>query len=230
MADTAYATIGALKAIIGKSTSGDDANLQMILNAAAARIDRHCRVLKPSGARDFFVADSTASAKLYVGTGTAILPIDECVSVTLVEEKASPSDTTYTAWAADDWLAASGDRRMPDFNRTPYTFLVVSATGNEATFTSGQYTAPRGFKPEVLNQRGVPTIRVTAKWGYATAVPDDIKLATLMTASRWYKLLQGAMSRQLAVGDLGLATFPKQLDPDVVGILVEGRYVRPSVG
>lgn len=230
MANTAYATIAELKALIGKSTSGEDANLQTILNAAALRIDRHCRVLKPSGARDFFVADSTASAKLYVGTGTAILPIDDCIAVTLVEEKASPSDDTYDAWDKDDWLAASGDRRMPDFNRTPYTFLIVSATGGRAVFISGQYTAPRGFKPETLNQRGVPTIRVTAKWGYAATVPDDIKLATLMTAARWYKLLQGSMSRQLASGDLGLATFPKQLDPDVVGILIEGRYVRPLVG
>ena len=48
-----------------------------------------------------------------------------------------------------------------------------------------------------------------------------------MQASRWYKLIQGHMQRATATGEMGTMSYPRTLDPDVQGILVNGRYVKP---
>jgi hypothetical protein len=51
-----------------------------------------------------------------------------------------------------------------------------------------------------------------------------------MQSARWYKRLQGAMSDALASADLGELLYVQKLDPDIAGILLDGRYVRPAVG
>jgi len=76
----------------------------------------------------------------------------------------------------------------------------------------------------------VPTVQITARWGFATEVPIDIKEAAIMQAARWYKRLQSAMADVLASGELGQLLYRKSLDPDIRRLLVDGRYVKPVVG
>jgi hypothetical protein len=219
-----YATAAEMRAQINKTSIVDDAILTAILSAAEKVINGFCN--RPDG----FIALAVATARKYAGQGLYYLAIDETPEITLVEVKKSSSDSLYTAWASGDWIAFSGDPKDPNFNRTPYTMLMVDPTGSQSIFTSGVYKQRAGFKPDSETSRGVPTVQVTAKWGYATTVPADIKEACIMQAARWYKRLEGAMSDALASGELGQLLYRQSLDPDLKMILVGGRYVKPALG
>lgn len=230
----AYATLEMLKGSMQKTDDGDDVILLRILDGAERKINRLCN--RPDG----FLADEDASARYYKGSGKAYQLIDECVEITEVAVKDSLTDEDYEAWTSPsanmagdgDWFAGTGDPDDPDFNSLPYTILFVDMNGDQSWFT--------GETPELRrrgrNVRGLslvarmPSVRVTAKWGYSVLVPDDIRQATIMQSARWYKRLQSAMADTLASADLGGLLYQQQLDPDIAGILLDGRYVKPATG
>lgn len=219
-----YATPQELRSQIGKTSVLSDGDLETILAAAERNINRACN--RPDG----FLALTTATARRYAGSGRPYQFIDECVEVSLVEVKDSATDSSYDSWTSSDWIVARGDPEYPDYNSTPYDLVLVDPTGDESIFTSGKYTTRGGFRPRTDVHRGVPTVRVTARWGYAAAVPDDIHEACLMQATRWFKRLEGAMADALASGELGMMLYRQSLDPDIKRLLVDGRYVRPTTG
>lgn len=220
----AYASAQDLRSQINKLSTTSDIDLTSMLSAAERVINGFCN--RPDG----FISLTTATSRLYAGTGRAYMSIDECTSITLVEVKDTATASSYTSWVAGDWIPFSGDYKDPNFNRLPYTILMIDPTGDQVAFTGGRYTGQRGFSPEIDRNRGVPTVRVTAKWGYSVAVPADIKEACIMQAARWYKRLEGAMSDALASSELGTLLYRQVLDPDIKMILVNGRYVKPAVG
>ena len=222
MAD--YCTVSELRAAIDKTLTDDDTTIGTTITAISRTIDQFCN--RPDG----FVALSTATARTFTGSGQAVQWIDECAAITLVAVKDSPSDSTYTSWAATDWIAGKGDPRNPDFNHTPYDWIMIDPNGDYASFSSGAYTTRRGFRPESIGTRGVPTVRVTAKWGHSLTVPPAIKQACLIEAGRIYKRGQSAFADTLANVDFGQLMYTKGLDPATQLILVSGRYVRPAVG
>jgi hypothetical protein len=231
---TMYGTASELRARIDKTSTANDTVLEALIRAATRNIDRACN--RPDG----FLADASASARYYVGSGKGFQWIDECVSVTAVAVKDSPSgdEDSYTSWTVGtvgttteaDVFPATGDPAMPDYTTTPHTLLVVGANGSYSTFTGGGFTSRGGFRPTTTVGRGLPTVRVTAQWGFATSVPYDIKEACLMQASRWYKELQSALTDTLASAELGVLLYQKSLHPAIYRLLVDGRYVKPVTG
>lgn len=224
---TSYASIAELRSQIdktGTTGTGDPTNLQLLLDAATDAINGYTN--HPDG----FVALSVATARTYNGEGGPYQWIDECVSISLVEVKDSPTDATYAAWAASDWIAFSGDPDAPDFNRLPYTAIMVTPNGSFSHFVSGRFTTRRGFMPDTTVTRGTPTVRVTAKWGYASVVPSRVKEACLVTAARWFKRGESSWADSMAPANFGTLMFTKTLDPDVEAMLKYGRLVRPAVG
>ena len=227
-----YCTLASVKARMQKADTDADAFLPMIIDAASRAIDNFCN--RPDG----FEASDAAIARYLSGNGRAVLLIDECVEIIAVAVKDAATDTAYTAWqtpttnmAGDgDWLAFSGAPENPDFDSLPYESLMTDLNGDYRTFTSGRYLGLRGFRPEGDASRSVPTVQVTAKWGYAINVPDAIKEACIMQVIRWYKREQGAMASALASAELGTLDLFRTLDPDFEFILAMGRYVRPATG
>jgi hypothetical protein len=220
-----YCTVPELKAQIQKNANDDDAILTGIILAASRAIDGFCN--RPDG----FIALAAAVPRLYTGHGTPVLRIDECVEVTLVETKLSVSDSTFQAWAADDWIPFRGSADSPNFNDTPYTGLMVSGNGNQVYFQSGNYLGREGFKPSSTANRGLPTVRVTARWGFAdTVAPPTVKQATITQAARWYKRGQSSWADTLASGDTGMLMFRKAIDPDVQMMLEYARLIQVAVG
>jgi len=211
-----YATYEEMKTEINlvDARKPERGNIERLLDSASAAIDRFCN--RPLG----FVALTVAAAKVYPGSGKPYQLIDECVTITAVAVKDSVSDAAYTAWLATDWTACTGDYNYPDFNSTPYTMLLCTANGDYSVFSSGR----------MADRWQAPTVQVTARWGYALTVPDQIKTATIMQAARWFKRLQGSMSDALASGELGRLLFLQKLDPDIAMILKDGRFVHPAVG
>jgi hypothetical protein len=147
-----------------------------------------------------------------------------------VAVKDSPSDTAYVSWAATDWIPFTGGPKHPEFNRTPYTALMVNPTGDYDVFTSGRFAHIRGFRPDTEPQWAIPTVQVTAKWGYATTVPSQVKLAAIAQASRWWKRSKGAWQDAVQSAEFGTMLYTKALDPDVQFMLVNARLVRRATG
>lgn len=223
---TDYTTVQRLRAAMGSEVSGTtDEVLARLITAVSRLIDRACN--RPDG----FVAADAPSAREYAGTGEAVLSIDECLSVTLVEAKDDPADSAYTAWTADDWRAFSGDVLAPDFTRTPFTALMTLPGGDHPVFPSGVYSGRSGSRVALsdlpLRQWSVPTVRVTARWGYGTIPPPEIETACIIQAARWYKRGLTAFQDTAGGGELGALTYRRGLDPEAWAILEGGRYVRP---
>jgi len=220
----AYGSAVELRARIDKTSTVDDSVLTAIIAAAQRNIDRACN--RPDG----FEA-SISSARTYAGSGKPYQFIDECTTVSAVAVKKSATATIYTAWVlAADWIECRGDPRCPDFNTLPYDLLLVDPTGSQSLFTSGEFLGRGGFRPTIDVYRGVPTVQVTAIWGYSVAAPADIKEACLMQAARWFKRFQSSMADVLASDELKALLYRQSLDPDIKRLLVDGRYVKPVIG
>jgi hypothetical protein len=223
---SSYATVEELREEIDKTSNTADLTLVRLLDAASRNIDRACGV-EDGG----FIADLSANARVYTGRGKPWLRIDPCTQITLVAAKESLTSSTYTSWASTDWIEFSGDAENPDFNSTPYDAIMVDITGDYTVFLSGLATVVAGFrfKPTTQEKRGIPTVQVTARWGLADTVPDDIRFATLFQAARWHKRLQAGGSDTLASGELGTLMYTKTLDPAVRRILIDGRWTEVSL-
>jgi hypothetical protein len=229
---TAYATAAQLRARINKLTNTDDTVLGQLLQAASNAVDR---VTNHAIEGYNVFAATTAAARLYSGSGRRYQWIDECVAVTTVAVKDSPTASTYTAWAGTDWLAFTGGVLAPDFNTLPYTALLCEPNGDYSVFTAGQLGGCAGWDYGLDYQRvdlrspQVPTVQVTATWGVTATPPDEIREATIMLAARWFKRLESAMSDTLASGDMGVLLYTQPIDPDVKMLLMNTRWYRPQV-
>jgi hypothetical protein len=223
MSDTTYATIEELRSQFGSISSEKDSFIQRCLNAAAEALDMKCNWNVP------LEAPAAASARMYAGGGLAYLVIDPCVSVTTVEVKDSPTDTAWTALTAGTYLPFRGDPRFPDFNRTPYNGIVLLGSGRTA-FPSGKQDSSSGTGlAQTLLAYGLPTVRVTARFGYAATLPPNVKQAVLTQATRWVKRGEAAWADTVSKGDMGQLQYRKALDPDVAAMLVEARLVKPTI-
>jgi hypothetical protein len=198
------------------ATTKYDAAIDRLLQSASRVIDKFTQ------AKDGFIAPATATAREFTGKGLAWIRIHECVAISQVAVKQSATGTTYTAWAAADWIPFQGSTKNPEWNRTPYTGIMVTAGGNQSSFLNGRIGNRREWNP---------TVQVTARWGrYATTAEiPQVRDVTIMQAMRWFKRMQSEMADSLASGDFGTLTFMKDLDPDIAMILARGRLIRPSI-
>jgi len=232
----AYATIGQLKSHIDKVTSTDDTVLTTLLEAATINIDRALNHYIPG--YEYFDALNEATARIYPGSGLQYQRIEPCVEITQVDVKDSVTDTTYTAWVPTDWIPYSGSHTWPNFNDLPYTAIMIEPAGNYSAFTSGRYGARAYYfspyreelSPARQQGRMVPTVQVTARWGFSETPPADIVAACLEQAARWYKREQSAQADVLASDELGTLLYRKRLDPDIARKLIDGRYLKPALG
>lgn len=71
------------------------------------------------------------------------------------------------------------------------------------------------------------SLNITAVWGWPE-VPDDIKMACQLQASRLYKR-KGSPEGYVGSAEWGVTRIPA-LDPDVLGILKGGGYMRAGIG
>ena len=236
-----YGTVPALRARINKTSNADDDTLTALLTAASNTIDRVTNHEIPGV--NVFAPEITPTARVYVGSGTRYQWIDEAVSITQVAVKDSMNATTYTAWAATDWLAFTGAIRHPNFNDLPYTAIMTTVDGDYGVFTSGflgrhgddfaglSYSSNQSPYTGDLTQLAgaAPTVQVTARWGVTLTPPQEIAEACYMLAARWWKRMESAMSDTLASGELGQLLYTQPVDPDVKFLLMNTRWYRPQI-
>jgi len=224
MATSVYGTVEELCAridlVYADLTAAEIATLLEVITAMSRKIDNFTR--RPDG----YVALDAAVLRYFSGTGYGWLRIPECTTVTLVAMKAGYTDTTYVAlstpsalYAGDgDWIQCTGSHEYPNFGRTPYTLLMVDPNGDYSAF----------FKTYAN-----PNMQITATWGYATTVPDDIKEACLAQTTILWKRFQGSMSSRLATQDLGSIAFrirQAAFTRDIKELLVDSGWALPLYG
>lgn len=215
-----YTTVDDVKSQFDKSGTDHDTQIELMILAASELINQVTN--RPDG----FVASDTATARTFSGTGNYVIRVDDCVEITLVEAKESPTDTDYVAWDAGSWIAFRGSSTRPNFNHLPYTGIMASVEGDIQTFLSGRYTQRPGFKPESTLARNVPTVRVTAKWGYAVTCPALIQTAALAQVCRWYKRATSAWADTIGQPETGMLMYRKVMDPDVTLMLERSRLIK----
>lgn len=109
-----------------------------------------------------FKACDIASIRYFDGNGEDILPIDECIEITKVEN-------------GDDYYGDS--------------FIEIEGTGDTRYYTEPYNELPidklrlRGD----LWTLGKKNVRITAKWGYSEEVPDDIVWLATYLSAMFYK-------------------------------------------
>lgn len=218
---TSYATVDELQVrtnMVAVLTAAKETEYEEIIAAISNKIDRFCR--RPDG----FVATAADETRYFQGSGKRWMRIPECTSITTVSVKDAYLDTAYVAWetpttvlAGDgDWFPSAGSVDRPIYNRTPYTLLQIDQNGDYSYFTKG-----------IL---GMVTVKIVAKWGYATIVPPDIQEACLAQAAILIKRFEAAMST--VTGDANLGTIvtsvrAASLEKDVRNMLVDSNWVLP---
>lgn len=129
-----------------------------------------------------FIAEETATARVFNGMGGTELCIDDCVEVTLVERG----------------LDSFGD-----------TFETVPATGLTRYFTTPQNAVAKGQPIETLVLRsntwftGIQNQRITAKWGYSVEAPPAIAQACAILAGGMYMYNRGGASGNVTSEKIG---------------------------
>lgn len=241
MSSTKYCRVQELRRQIEKSSrdgSASDDALKLVINSVEALIDTVCN--RPDG----FKAQSSATVRYFNGSGMPYQKIDECVEITEVAVKDSVSDSSYTAWDAPttnmagdgDWLAYRGGSRNPNFNPLglqqprPYDHLMIDVNGSYSVFTSGKYQSKGGFRPSTPINRGVPTVKVTAKYGFAVTPPSIVTQVCIIQSARWWKKGQFAHADQSANVELGQMTYQQPMDSDLLRLLSAARLIMPSAG
>lgn len=175
--------------------AGDDL-MTLTVAATSAWVDSYTH-------RDFNLADE-ASARYFDTRDAGMLLVDDIGDATISVASDSAQDGTWaTSWATSD------------FQVNP---LGALAAGEPITglLAVGSYTFP-----PVSRRQGL--IRVTARWGWPE-VPDAVKQATLIQASRFYKRHESPTG-VLGGSDFGVVRVGTRVDPDVEMMLAPYRYV-----
>lgn len=186
----AYTTQALVKAYLGipSSTSSENTAIDNAIAAADAEIDQI------TGRT--FVVPSGATAKTFIPYDDYTLYVDDVAQLTgLVVKEDTSLDGTY-----DTTLTITTDY-VVNGNSAPYR--VIKRVDGDMW--------PR-------DRYGRPTVEVTAFYGYAMAVPDQIKQCSLVIAARLYQRRSSPLGFQAGSVDVGFVRISRT-DPEVIALL-----------
>ena len=190
-----YVALSELKSALGITVSTDDAFLNLAIDSAEQSINDLC------GRK--FTADGSASARTYRAQPYLAVTDDISTLTGLVVKTDTSGDGTFdTTWASTDYQVEPLNNLLKTTPRSVNNLRAV-----------GSYTFP-------VYGDGLAAVEVTAKWGWP-AVPDSVKQATLMLASRLYGRKASPMG-VIGVGDFGPVRISRS-DPDIAHLLMDYR-------
>lgn len=186
-----------------------DTLLTTLATRASRMVDRH------TGRHPGAYAVSATEVRYYDGNNESCLRVDEmaaapsavAVAETGLIDDSTDANGTYTTWASSDYYLMpynSGD------TVTPFYELHVAPYGTKSVWY--------GFR------RGV---KITAKFGYATTVPEPIATATIIQAAWLYKRGMQGYENTSAIVELNQLVYSGSIDPTAKMILDE--YRRKSI-
>ena len=197
-----YATLSAVKAAARITDSVDDELLETAVESSSRMIDGYCE-------RRFYT--NGTETRYFAATNAYTLDIDDVAGTALTVETSAGLDGIYDeTWTASDY-------QLEPLNRTN-AGLDFPVTRLRAV---GDYLFP---VDPVAHETGV---KVTAVFGFATAVPAAVKQACILASLRQYQRYSSALG-VAGFGDMG-AVRVARIDPDIQSMLMPFRKVTHGV-
>tara|TARA_R100001460_G_scaffold25771_2_gene51983 strand:+ start:3164 stop:3778 length:615 start_codon:yes stop_codon:yes gene_type:complete len=190
-----YCTLAELKTYLGLSGSGQDDNLENAIEGASRQIDQYT-------GRIFYQTDSQDN--FYTPNNFFIQEVDDISTASgLVVKLDTTDDGTHDKTLTKD----------TDFALLPVN--VSNALDQNQPYTHIKILDNRSserFDPDIFNN-----IKVTARFGFSS-VPDAIKQATFLQASRLFKRKDSPFS-VYGNPETGTAELFNKFDPDALKLI-----------
>lgn len=195
-----YTTLSEVKSILRITDTVDDSLLNTCIEAASRQIDSHCERVFTSG----------TATRVYAPMDSYMVEIDDLISLTSLKTSTDADGSFDTTWTTTDYQLEPLNG-IAGGSYTPYTHIRAV----------GDYLFPSVSWP---NPYGEATVEVTGVFGYATAVPADIKQAANLLAIRQYKRYDSPLG-VAGFGDIGVIRVSR-IDPDIESLLGPYRKIR----
>lgn len=184
-----YCTLNQVKAAVRITDLVDDTLLEMAVESASRLIDAECD-------RVFYNAGT--AVRYFVPTDRLTCNIDDAITITEVASDDDGTGTYSTVWAASDYQLEPVNGRA---GGAPWPWTRIRGIGDPQFYRFGEEA----------------TVKVTATWGFGTAVPTMVTQACVIQAARIFKRLDSPLG-VAGFGDLG-AIRVSRTDPDVAALL-----------
>lgn len=197
-----YASLSEVKAAARITDSVDDSLLETAIEASSRMIDGYCE-------RRFYT--NGTEVRYFAATDAYLLNVDDVAGTALTVETSAGLDGVYDeTWTASDY-------QLEPLNRTN-AGLDFPVTRLRAV---GDYLFPVDTRAQETG------VKVTAVFGFGTAVPAAVKQATILASLRQYQRYSSALG-VAGFGDMG-AVRVARIDPDIQSMLMPFRKVTHGV-
>jgi hypothetical protein len=193
----AYCTLADVKAALRITDVLDDALIENSINAASRMIDQYCN--------RYFYSGSPGEVRYFKATDAFNCWIDDCQTITELKTASTNPVTFDVTWGVND-----------------YQTVPRNALGNGAYQPITGLTAIYNYFFPTWQESNL--VKVTGTWGWAS-VPDSIKFATIIQASRLFKRLESPLG-VAGVSDLGIMRVGSSIDGDVAQLINPFRLLR----
>jgi len=195
-----YTTLSEVKAILRITDTVDDTLLETCVESASRQIDSHCERVFTSG----------SATRLFVPNDSYLTETDDIISVTSIKTSSDADGSFDITWTPSDYQLEPLNG-LAGGSYSPYTR--IRAVG-DYLFTTVNFP----------DSQGEATLQVTGVFGYATAIPTDIKQACNLLAIRQYKRYDSPLG-VAGFGDIGVVRVSR-VDPDIEALLGPYRKIR----
>ena len=194
-----YATLEIVKEAARITDTMSDALLELAIESSSRLIDGHCQ-------RHFYL--TTSESRYFAADNSRNCVIDD-VSGSIAVATSSSIDNVY------DQTWASTDLQLEPLNRVSsgLTFPISKL------LAVGDYLFP-------VASTGETAVRVTATFGFGTAIPTAVQQAAVILSLRQFKRFDSPLGAA-GFGDVGIV-FVRKIDPDIHAMLAP--YRRNVIG
>ena len=192
-----YCTLADVKAALRITDVIDDALIENSINAASRMIDQYCN--------RFFYSGSAGEVRYFKANDGFTCWIDDVQSITEVKTASTDPTVFDITWLTEDYQVLPANRWS---NGAYYPITSITATDN--------YLFP--------TWADIALVKVTGQYGWAS-VPESIKFATIIQASRLFKRLESPLG-VAGVSDLGIMRVGSSIDGDVAQLINPFRLLR----
>jgi len=196
-----YATLEEVKKAARITDAIDDSLLEISVESVSRMIDAYCE-------RRFFT--NGTETRFFTATDSYNCNVDDIAGTAITVETSAGLDGIYD----ETWT--DSDLQLEPLNRR--------ASGLDFPVTRLRAVGDYLFPVDRVGETGV---RVTAVYGFGTAVPIQVKQATIIMSLRQYKRYDSPLGVAV-VGDLGAIRVGK-FDPDMMMLLSQFRKTNPGV-
>jgi len=193
----AYCTLADVKAALRITDSVDDSLIENSINAASRMIDQYCN--------RYFYSGSPGEVRYFKATDAFNCWIDDCQTITELKTASTNPVVFDITWGTND-----------------YQTIPRNTLGNGAYQPITGLTATYSYFFPTWQESNL--VKVTGTWGWSS-IPDPIKFATIIQASRLFKRLESPLG-VAGVSDLGIMRVGSNIDGDVAQLINPFRLLR----